>query len=197
MRLIACIVLLAGLGAIWWWLDGWFDLHALVRSSGAEYTLAAEGWGVVWHLWPLSMLGVLIGGGATFFVLMYAYQYLTEAEHQQVLAKRTSLCEQREQAASDRVQQAQHRVASATQTAERQVAELQQEARRQMAQAQAAQRAVQAQQQALAQQGAQLQQAQGELERERAELLLKAARVTGAHRRFENKKKKQQTQTVA
>ena len=197
MRLIACIVLLAGLGATWWWLDRWFALHVLGRFDGTDYQLIAKGWQVAWHLWPLSMLGVLIGGIGTFFVLMYAYQYLTEAEHQQELAKRTALCEQREQAASDRVQQAQQQVASATQTAERQVAELQQEARRQMAQAQAAQRTVQAQQQALAQQVAQLQQAQGTLERERTELLLKAARVTGAQRRFENKKKKQQTQTVA
>jgi hypothetical protein len=99
--------------ALWFWFDSWIAVRGLAISSRGNWDLVASGWHVVLSLWPLTLLGGLIGGTAAWAVASYLWLYITDVEHRREIAAHTANCEQRVQAASARAEQAEQRAANA------------------------------------------------------------------------------------
>lgn len=172
MRMITWTVMGLILIALWFWFDSWIAVRGLAISSRGNWDLVASGWHVVLSLWPLTLLGGLIGGTAAWAVASYLWLYITDVEHRREIAAHTANCEQRVQAASARAEQAEQRAANAmtlaTQQAERQLAALRQEAQRQLQQAQTLYRTAQAEQARCATLQSELAQKRADAERQTA-----------------------------
>ena len=111
-----------GLGALLllamaWYLNdllaahGWAELDTTaecLRSSwGARDAYGdcwriSSGWAALWLTWPLTLLGVLVGGIPSVFLMFRSWQYATDHDHRREIAS----CEARAMEAEHRATQA-------------------------------------------------------------------------------------------
>jgi len=80
---LAAFFALAGLG-LWRFLDGWMPVQGWAVWGGGRWSVAASGWPVLWHAWPVALAGGLAGffgaGGALLWGLALARDAEIEAE---------------------------------------------------------------------------------------------------------------------
>lgn len=73
-RLIFLLVLLAALGAGGYWLNLLLYRYGLaIYTPEHDWVIVSYGWDTLRHLWPLALVGLLVGGVIAFVIVMYSY----------------------------------------------------------------------------------------------------------------------------
>jgi len=84
-RISLFLLLLAALGAGYWWLDGVMATQAWAVATDEKWRIAGTGWETLKHAWPVAVAGLLIGGVLVLFTFGYLYFSATEADHENEL----------------------------------------------------------------------------------------------------------------
>lgn len=75
LRAFFILILIAALGASFFWIDNVIETFTLVSPDPKtqKLTIAAKGWDIVITLWPITLLGAIVTG--TIALLMIGYTY--------------------------------------------------------------------------------------------------------------------------
>ena len=111
---IVAAVLLAGLG---FWLETVMPSQGWAQWDGKHWQVVAESWAVLWHGWPLAVLGALVGaltaGAVLAFTLKHAKEADFRAEIAHLIRERDTAASEAEHRVQERERAAQHREAVA------------------------------------------------------------------------------------
>ena len=86
-RLMLILVLFTALGLGYWWLDTLMQNQAWFSQGDKGWKLAAQGWWVILHAWPVTLAGLLFGGGGTLILATYSYAEAEKADHLEEINK--------------------------------------------------------------------------------------------------------------
>ena len=130
MRRVVIGGLLIGLLALAWYVDSllartlWVNNFVAETRSGDWYT----GWPILWHAWPLALVGILVGGTFSLLGVGLVYGWAEEGDHEreierlrQVAIKAEQRADQAEATALTKLQQERDVVQALQAKAEQQI----------------------------------------------------------------------------
>ena len=66
---------------LWWYLDNLLATQGWTTMEGGKWAPASTGWKIIPAAWPLALVGALVGGIPTFFLVGLAWQYVEDEDH--------------------------------------------------------------------------------------------------------------------
>lgn len=81
-RVSLLLVVFAGLGAGYWWINGVMATQGWAEIIDGKWRINASGWETLKYAWPVTIVGLLIGGAIAFLFIIYCLAEATDADHQ-------------------------------------------------------------------------------------------------------------------
>ena len=101
MRRVVIGGLLIGLLALAWYVDSllartlWVNNFVAETRSGDWYT----GWPILWHAWPLALVGILVGGSFALLGVGLVYGWANEGDQEREMERLRQVAIEAEQRA--------------------------------------------------------------------------------------------------